>query len=137
MSILLNGEPPLGYRIGTSDRPLGDTTASPDGFIVLNLTNGNTFEASGGFWISGGTFPAYLYDAWLATIPGVAVNGYRVDTLDRTDQIGQSTASPEGFFVINSTTNTVLQVVSGVWTDVTLSLDPTTLADILAAWAAA
>jgi len=34
----------LGYRIGTSDRPLGEPTPNPEGFLVLNQTNGKVFK---------------------------------------------------------------------------------------------
>lgn len=53
-----------GYRIGTTDRTIGDTANMPDGAMVLNTTNNNCFVVSGGLWASG-TFPASLYAAWL------------------------------------------------------------------------
>jgi hypothetical protein len=43
------------YRIGTTDRTIGDPTGAADNFTVLNTTNNKVFIASGGFWTDGGT----------------------------------------------------------------------------------
>lgn len=57
-----------GYRIGTSDREVGAATSAPDDFIVLNLTNGKVFIATGGLWtLSGSPFPASDFNDWLAS----------------------------------------------------------------------
>lgn len=56
--------PGIGYRIGTSDRKLGDETNAPEGFICLNTTNNKVFQVSGGVWIDGGSFPDDLLAAW-------------------------------------------------------------------------
>jgi hypothetical protein len=61
-----NAGPGKGYRIGTTDRPIGGATSAPNNFIVLNTTTNATFVASGGVWTSGGTFPPALLAAWLA-----------------------------------------------------------------------
>jgi hypothetical protein len=53
-----------GYRIGCSDRNIGDATANPDGFIVYNQTNGNCFIAQAGVWIDGGEFPNTYLQQW-------------------------------------------------------------------------
>ena len=54
-----------GYRIGNSDRTIGDDASDvPDGFLVYNQGNKSTFVASGGVWADGGTFPPDLYAAW-------------------------------------------------------------------------
>jgi hypothetical protein len=45
VTIPLNGNPPLGYRIGTSDRTVMDFSDAPDGFYVFNQTNGNVFQS--------------------------------------------------------------------------------------------
>ena len=58
-----DGEVPM-YRIGTSDRVIGAATGAPDGFMLLNQTNNNTFVASGGVWMAGGAFPADVLAAW-------------------------------------------------------------------------
>ena len=60
----------LGYRIGESDRPIGQTTPDPEGFVVLNQQNNNLFIVSGGIWASAGTFPNATftqnqYDEWI------------------------------------------------------------------------
>jgi len=125
----VNG-PSLGYRIGTSDRPLGDATSDPEGFIVLNTTNGNTFKVSGGIWVTGGTFPVYLYDNWLASTPAVATGTYRVGNSDRSG----ATSTPNNFIVINQTNSKVFQVSGGSWVDVTSSFSSTTLNDLVNAW---
>jgi hypothetical protein len=46
------GTPPPGegYRIGTSDRSVGSSTTTPDGFFVLNTTNNKVFEVVSGVW---------------------------------------------------------------------------------------
>lgn len=135
-TIPLNGKPPLGYRIGTSDRTLGEATDTPEDFIVLNTTNNAVFQVTGGVWVDAtGTFPADLYAAWLATTTVFDPNSYRVGTSDRT--VGDATTAPEDFLVINSTNNNVFQVQSGLWADVTGSIDPGDLSDLLAAWQAA
>jgi hypothetical protein len=56
----------IGYRIGTSNRPLGGPTPNPDGFTVLNQTNNQVFIAMGGVWTDGGigTFQADLLAEW-------------------------------------------------------------------------
>lgn len=129
-NIPLNGPAPLGYRITTRDR--SGSTAAPDNFILLNQTDNDVFEAEGGTWESTSPFPAYLLDAWFATIPGIAPpgQGYRIGTSDRSGP----TATPNNFIVINTTNNKVFQVQSGSWVDVTGSFDPTTLANLITAW---
>ena len=54
-----------GYRIGVSDRTLGETADAPEGFLVYNQTNSKTFKVQGGMWVDGGTFPTALFAAWL------------------------------------------------------------------------
>ena len=39
-----------GYSIGVTDRTLGEIANAPENFLVLNLTNGNTFKVVGGVW---------------------------------------------------------------------------------------
>lgn len=117
----------LGYRIGTSDRILGQATNDPDGFIVLNQTNGNVFEVQGGVWItSPDPFPIDLLDAWYATVEGIV--GYRIGTSDRI--LGESTSVPNGFLVYNMTNGNTWIVSGGVWT---LSGTPFPT-DLMAAW---
>jgi hypothetical protein len=54
MPIPVNGKPPLGYRIGTTDRELGaDASDHPEGFLVINTTNNTAFVVAGGVWTSG------------------------------------------------------------------------------------
>jgi hypothetical protein len=55
-----------GYRVGTSDRVIGNSTPCPDGFLVLNTTNDNVFVAHSGIWEDGGSFPTDLLLSWLA-----------------------------------------------------------------------
>jgi len=52
------------YRIGTSDRVIGEATAAPNGFMVLNQTNGNVFVVVAGVWAAGGPFPPDVLAAW-------------------------------------------------------------------------
>jgi len=135
-TIPLNGKPPLGYRITTTDREIGAPTDAPEDFIVLNRTNDAAFKSTDGEWVDAtGTFDADLLDAWNATIPGVIAGSYRVTTTDRED--GAPTEAPEDFIVINSTNNSVFQVQSGEWVDVTSGFDAGTLSDLLDAWNAA
>jgi hypothetical protein len=54
-----------GFRIGTTDRTIGEATTTPEGFLVYNTTNGKTFVVQNGVWTDGGTFPADLMTAWL------------------------------------------------------------------------
>ena len=61
--IPINGKQ-LGYRIGTTNRTIGDPTYVADDFLVLNQTSGMCFKAQGGVWVDGGTFPADLLAAW-------------------------------------------------------------------------
>lgn len=57
---------PVGYRVGNTDRTVGSSTdGCADGFIVLNLCNGNVFTATGGVWAQTGTFSTALMNAWL------------------------------------------------------------------------
>lgn len=53
------------YRIGNTDRTIGDDSNAPEGFLVLNQTNGNVFESVSGLWADGGIFPSDVYEAWL------------------------------------------------------------------------
>jgi hypothetical protein len=58
--------PGIAYRIGNSDRTIGQSAdGAPDGFLVLNSTNGKVFVVSGGLWAAGSSFPEALYEAWL------------------------------------------------------------------------
>jgi hypothetical protein len=58
--------PGIAYRIGSSDRQIGASAdGAPDGFLVLNSTNGKVFVVSGGLWAAAGIFPEDLYEAWL------------------------------------------------------------------------
>jgi hypothetical protein len=134
MSIPLNGDIPLGYRIGTSDRTLGAATdGEADGFLVLNQTNNNVFVAQGGVWVDGGTFDADLLAAWYATVQGTNPpgSGYAIGMSDRT--LGDPVdGEAEGFLVLNLTNNNVFLVQGGVWVD-----GGTFPSDLLAAWLAA
>lgn len=58
---------PIGFRIGVTDRTLGDATPNPEGFLVLNLTSNAVFKVSGGVWVDGGVFPSALLAAWQAS----------------------------------------------------------------------
>jgi hypothetical protein len=109
----LNGKPPLGYRICTSDRPLGEATDAPADFVELNQTNGNVFKSQGGVWVDGGTFPAELLQAWFANVdPPVE---YRIGTSDR--PLGETSTAPAGFLVLNTTNGKVFRSQGGVWVD--------------------
>jgi hypothetical protein len=132
MPIPLNGPAPLQYRIGTSDRPLGQPTSDPDGFLVLNTTTSQVFKAQGGVWVDGGTFDTTLLAAWYASTVAHAApgKGYRIGTTDR--PIGGHTGAPDGFLVLNTTNSSVFAASSGVWTSA-----GSFPADLLAAWLAA
>lgn len=54
------------YRVGNSDRTIGEATGAPNGFTVVNLSNNKVFIVSGGVWTDGGTgtFPANILAAW-------------------------------------------------------------------------
>jgi hypothetical protein len=59
-----------GYRIGESNRILGDPSADPEGFTVLNQQNNKLFIIAVGIWTDGGTFPnanftQIQYDTWI------------------------------------------------------------------------
>ncbi len=118
----------LGYRIGETDRQLGGATPDADGFIVLNLTNGNVFKAQGGIWVDGGVFPADLLAEWYATTAASA--GYRIDESDQT--LGAATVTPEGFLVLNQANGKVFKSQGGIWVD-----GGAFPSDLLAAWLAA
>ena len=65
--VIIHGK---GYRIGESDRIIGDSTADPEGFIVLNQQNGKLFLVAGGIWTDGGTFSnanftQEYFDTWI------------------------------------------------------------------------
>lgn len=47
----------IGYRLGLTDRTLGNATNTPEGWIVVNYTNNKVFIVSGGIWTDGGTIP--------------------------------------------------------------------------------
>jgi hypothetical protein len=126
MPISLNGKPPLGYRIGTTDRtigapalntitpPIGTPVSYPEGFLVLNTTNGNVFEVVGGVWAAG-TMDATLLAAWKAETVINSGVGYRIGTTDR--ELGAATDAPAGFLVLNTTNNAVFESSGGVWVD--------------------
>lgn len=44
-----NGETPM-FRIGLSERTVGEATGAPEGYTVYNMQTGNLFEVSGGVW---------------------------------------------------------------------------------------
>ena len=132
MSIPLNGPAPLQYRIGTTNRPIGQASSDPDGFLVLNTTTTQVFKVQGGVGVDGGTFDSDLLAAWYATTttnagPG---KGYRIGTTDR--PVGGTTGAADGFLVLNTTNGNVFTASSGVW-----SFSGTFPADLLAAWLAA
>lgn len=59
-----------GYRIGMTPREIGESTSTPDDFIVLDLTTGKLYIVSGGVWTDGGDFPNSNFtqddfDLWL------------------------------------------------------------------------
>ncbi len=123
----INGKTPLSYRIGTTDRPLGDPAIGyPEGFLVLNTTSGDTFEVSGGVWTSG-TMDADQLAAWYATTQAYEAIGYRIGTTDR--PLGEPTDAPEGFLVLNTTSGDTFEASGGVW--VTGGAFPS---DLLDAW---
>lgn len=132
MPIPLNGPAPLGYRIGNSNRPVGQAASDPEGFVVLNMSTGEVFTVTAGVWVSGGTFDTTLLAAWYAATTSNAGpgEGYRIGTTDR--PLGQPTTAPEGFLVLNTTTNAVFKSHNGVWIDG--GVFPSAL---LAAWLAA
>lgn len=109
----------LGCRIGTSDRPLGEPTPNPEGFLVLDQTNGKVFKVEGCVLVHGGAFPGNILAAWYAS---AGVVGYRIETSDR--DIGAVTQSPEGFFVLNTTNGKTFVVQGGVWADGGTELSP-------------
>lgn len=120
----------LTYRIGTTDRVIGQTTDTPENFIVLNETNGNTFKVVAGKWAAGGVFPSDLKAAWYGTTPGLeatAAFGYRIGMSDRI--LGNPTNAPEGFLVLNMTNSKVFKAQGGVWVD-----GGAFPADLLEAW---
>jgi hypothetical protein len=120
----------LTYRIGKTDRVIGEDTDSPEDFIVLNETNGNTFKVVGGKWAAGGVFPADLRAAWYGTTTGketMTAFGCRIGTTDRV--LGGATEAPDGFLVINTTNNKVFRAQSGVWVD-----GGAVPAELLSAW---
>lgn len=148
--------PPLQYRIGETDRTIGGATAAPNGFSVLNLTNGKIFVAQSAVWTDGGTITApnvanpfdfqQLLGQWYATNytnlttanlkPALKEDtsgnitggaGYRIGTSDRT--VGSTANAPEGFVVLNTTNNKVYQVQSGLWQSIT-----TFPSDLQTAW---
>ena len=105
------------YRIGNTNRTLGQASNDVEGFIVLNMCTGDTFVVSGGVWTSGGTFNAALLAAWYGTTvsnagPGL---GYSIGVTDRI--LGDATPDPEGFLVLNLISNAVFEVSGGVWVD--------------------
>ena len=52
------------YRVGVTDRLIGQPANPPEGFIVLNLTNRSCFLVAGGLWTSLTTIPSCLSTAW-------------------------------------------------------------------------
>ena len=53
------------YRVGLSNRMIGAPTGgTPDGFVVLNQTNGLTFVAVGGVWAAGVPFVSLILAEW-------------------------------------------------------------------------
>jgi hypothetical protein len=116
-------KPPLGYRIGNSERVIGGPTGASDGFAVLNLSTGHIFTALGGVWTSNST--SYNFQDLLATWFGTdSANmtgnmmstggpGFRIGTSDRI--VGGPTAAPTGFYVYNTETGNAFQATGGVW----------------------
>lgn len=60
------GTPVSGYRIGTTDRVIGSPTTASNGFVVINSTNGNIFQAASGLWgiVNGLYNPTNIIAAW-------------------------------------------------------------------------
>ncbi len=52
------------FRIGESDRVIGESTNDPEGFTVLNLITQNCFVVSGGVWAAATTVPDVLVQVW-------------------------------------------------------------------------
>lgn len=113
MPIPLNGKT-LNYRIGQTDRILGDPTTEPEGFLVYNLSTATAFQVSGGVWVSA-VMDADLLASWYAETQANTGIGYRVGTTDRT--LGAPTSAPTGFLVLNTTNNTCFRAQGGVWVD--------------------
>lgn len=64
------------YRIGNSDRIVGGSTNIADGFIVLNLSNGQAFVTASGVWAQySETLPDVIVTTWSLTysIPTIPV----------------------------------------------------------------
>jgi len=121
--INLNGKVPnsvdllgtMGYRIGVTDREVGTISNEPEGFVVLNTTNGNVFQTINGEWCSLGPIGNFdgiddtLLPAWHNTIPS-GPPGYRVGATDRS---GAADGYPNGFLVWNQTNGSVFAVSGG------------------------
>lgn len=55
---------PVLYRVGETDRPIGEITTNPEGFYVLNLANRKAFIVSGGVWTAANFIPPVIVLAW-------------------------------------------------------------------------
>ena len=105
----------MGYRIGTTDRMPGEVSNQPDGFVVLNQSNGNVFQSIGGKWCTLGpignldAIDPTLLPAWKNTVPS-GPPGYRVTNTDRT---GSADGYPNGFLILNQTTGSAFTVSGG------------------------
>ena len=71
------------FRIGTTDRNPGELSYAPEGFVILNQTNGNAFQSIGGKWCALGPnlddVDPTLLDRWFSTTPTYAQWGATVD----------------------------------------------------------
>lgn len=121
----------LQYRVGNTDRPLGEATEAPDDFIVYNTTNQTAYKSAGGVWISD-TYDAEFIARWSSAtepnVDAVYTEGYKIGTVDPV--IGEAAPGhPDGFVFVNPSTQTCFIVVSGLWADNTGGFDADQLVD--------
>lgn len=121
----------LMYRVGVTDRPLGEPTDAPDNFVVYNTTNETAFKSSGGVWVSEPYDPDFIARWSSATEPNpdaVYTQGYKMGTVDPV--IGEAaTGHPNGFVFVNPATQACYIVSGGLWADNTGGFNSAQLTD--------
>ena len=121
----------LQYRVGNTDRPLGEATDVPDGFVVYNTSEQTAFKVTGGVWVTENYDPDFIARWSSSTEPNVDAvytAGYKMGTVNPV--IGQpATGHPNGFVFVNPATQACFIVSGGLWADNTGGFSSNQLTD--------
>lgn len=109
----------LMYRVGNSDRALGEATEAPEDFVVYNTSNQTAYKSTGGVWATETYDPDFIArwsSAAESNADAVYTEGYKVGTIDPI--IGEETPGhPDGFVFVNPATEACYIVSGGLWAD--------------------